>query len=182
MSTKRAGKDTVFDILKNASPGRPRIVRMAFADPLKDEVAQALGVSREFVETHKAQLRGLLQQWGTEARRALWGSDYWVKKMRFNVAASAADWVVITDCRFWNEIDFVRSLGGQIVRVFRVSEDETHDGEAGHETERFSSLEALPYDDTVFNTGGVPELVVRTRELYDKLLAQWSCAEPSNSR
>lgn len=65
--------------------------------------------------------RRILQWWGTEYRRAQ-QPNYWTTKVAMRVAqmhANDQDRVVITDCRFANEAQAVRTLGGEIWQVTR---------------------------------------------------------------
>jgi len=120
---KQSGKDTAFsqaaDILRREY-GK-KVGRVAFADPLKQEVSVITGFRVEFIEEHKQDFRTLLQVWGTDFRRHFNGSDYWLNKMDKIVANSTShyDMLFITDVRFKNEADFVRDRGGQLVRVER---------------------------------------------------------------
>ena len=68
-------------------------------------------------------VRELLQEWGTELRRAE-DPDYWVKRWLEQVYGVQK--VVAPDCRFPNEIEAVRRLGGQhwqVVRPGQASQD-----------------------------------------------------------
>lgn len=144
---KRAGKDTVAAALRNYL-GEADVVRLAFADPLKAELAKACDVSLEFIEEHKADFRLGLQFWGTEFRRNLFGKDYWINRTRdyFN-HVTGEGWgfppklVVFTDTRFPNEVDFIRSISGKIWRVERsdVIDNDPHPSERAlddHEPDR----------------------------------------------
>ncbi len=65
--------------------------------------------------------RGVLQWWGTEFRRNQSG-NYWSTQVAVQIAAGIAEgaehWV-ITDCRFDNEAQAIRRLGGEIWQVQR---------------------------------------------------------------
>jgi hypothetical protein len=150
---KRRGKDTVCDILLKLVPGA---MRMAFADPLKDEVAAACGVSREFLEQYKANFRQILQGWGTEFRRELYSQTYWIDQTELRLEAAKAakvPLVIITDVRFPNEWEFIIAHGGHTIRVFRDSlaaDTDTHPSETALDSHTFDwwvdnnhSLEAL---------------------------------------
>lgn len=133
-----AGKDTVADML----PAR----KLAFADALYREVAEAWGVEqhvlrcRETKETHQSRLalkncgsssflefsilnetwarspRELLQFWG-DYRRAQ-DPDYFVNAIAQHIANGLGP-LVITDVRFPNEAALVRRLGGQLWQIRR---------------------------------------------------------------
>lgn len=59
-------------------------------------------------------IRGFIQRLGTEGGRQTMGEDVWVDALFDGLNA---DKVVITDCRFTNELDAVRSRGGYLWRI-----------------------------------------------------------------
>ena len=122
MGRKGSGKDTFFSHLA-LSAGTKTIRRLAFADPLKEEVSKAMGVPVEWIEERKNQwwMRTILQIWGTEFRREHFGEHYWIDKMRQQIkrVSLSSDIVVLTDVRFKNEADFVINNGGVLIRVVR---------------------------------------------------------------
>lgn len=64
--------------------------------------------------------RKLLQRMGTEVGREIIGQDTWIKiaERKIKELGPAAR-VVITDIRFPNEAEWVRALGGKVVRINR---------------------------------------------------------------
>ena len=102
--------------------------RVAFADALKEEVANATGHSVEYIEEHKSQFRSLLQAWGV-MRRETGGDSYWIDKVREPVLdiENFGGIPIICDVRFQNEADWILAAGGILVRVVRPN----HDGGAG---------------------------------------------------
>jgi ribulose bisphosphate carboxylase small subunit len=77
----------------------------------------------------KEQFRILLQWWGTEYRRRLFRDDYWLvalsKKIEQYQNEDAI--VVITDIRFPNEFEYIKSLGGHMVRIARPDLNQSGD-------------------------------------------------------
>lgn len=127
------GKDTVAAML------RPHgYERLAFADALRDEVAEAIHtgdypapecltaealeafgmakVAEVYSKPTTPRMRALLQQWGTEYRRSQ-REDYWVSIMREKLATVEA--AVISDVRFPDEADLVHELGGEVWWIVR---------------------------------------------------------------
>lgn len=134
-----SGKGTVGDILVRHHGYH----QFAFADALKDAVASIFlwprgllegdsNASRAFRErvdpwwSHKfgyeVTPRLILQKMGTEACRHGIADNIWIAALEKRIAGYQD--VVISDVRFPNEIDFVRSAGGVLVRVKR-GEDPT---------------------------------------------------------
>jgi hypothetical protein len=133
-----SGKDTVADYLVNFHGFR----RESFANSLKDAVSQVFGWDRELLEGRTKQSREwretrdewwskrlkkditpryVLQYWGTEVIRKGFHDDMWVASLE-NRLRSSTDDIVITDCRFPNEIKAIRNSGGKVVRIKRGSE------------------------------------------------------------
>ncbi len=120
----RSGKDTIAAILVKDYGYTKR----AFATPLKQAAAILLnrrlsemegedGFDREAVLPEWGfTTRHFLQYLGTEAMRN-YQQDFWIRRMLS--AVIGLDRVVITDCRFPNEVDLVHRLGGTVVQVVR---------------------------------------------------------------
>ena len=129
-----SGKGTVGDILEREHGYK----KFAFADALKDAVASIFvwprgllegdtNASRAFREridpwwSHKfgyeVTPRLILQKFGTEACRNGIADNIWIAALEKRI--HGYEDVVITDCRFPNEIDFIRSAGGVLIRVKR---------------------------------------------------------------
>lgn len=122
---KRAGKDTFYSFLSEVAD-KP-VFRTALADALKqeiyDHVLKPNGLSRELLDSaeHKEGFRTILQWWGTEFRRRMFRDEYWLDKLGETVDSYAGKDVVlvVTDIRFPNEFDYIKSKGGLMVRVER---------------------------------------------------------------
>ena len=136
-----AGKDTIADYLVNIHQFR----RESFANTLKDAVSAVFGWDRELLEGRTAQAREwreqvdpwwadrlsiphltprhILQQWGTEVCRKNFHDDIWIASLE-NKLRNSRDDVVISDCRFPNEIRAIKQAGGIVVRVVRGAEPE----------------------------------------------------------
>jgi hypothetical protein len=131
-----SGKDTIADYLCTFHGFK----RISFAASLKDAVASVFGWDRELLEgTTKTSRewrekvdpwwaerlnmpdltpRWILQQWGTEVCRRAFHSDIWVASVE-NKLRQAKDDIVITDCRFANEVKAIKDAGGITMRVER---------------------------------------------------------------
>ena len=155
---KRSGKDTVFDMLSER-PGCD-VRRLAFADVVKQEVAVACGVGLSFIEAHKDTFRPILQWWGTEFKRELVRRDYWLEKVSCKLdelqRSEGSDnlTVVITDCRFPDEVELVRARKGFMALVKRHADGERNPD--GHESE--TDLDESCFDAVIPNRGNLEEL------------------------
>ncbi len=138
-----SGKDTIADYLVNIHQFR----RESFANTLKDAVSAVFGWDRTMLEgrtKHSREWRDqidewwskrldmaitprwVLQQWGTEVCRRGFHDDIWIASLE-NKLRNSQDDVVISDCRFPNEIKAIRNQGGIVVRVLRGPEPEWYE-------------------------------------------------------
>jgi len=139
-----SGKDTIADYLTNFHGFR----RESFANTLKDAVAQVFGWDRTMLEGRTKMAREwreqvdpwwaerlnmphltprwVLQYWGTEVCRKAFHDDIWIASLE-NKLRNSKDDIVISDCRFPNEIKSIKNAGGIVVRVIRGPEPEWYD-------------------------------------------------------
>jgi dephospho-CoA kinase len=167
---KQSGKDTLCEHLqKLLAPNK--IVRLAFADEVYREVAMACGVTIEFIKENKPLFRTMLQWWGTDFRRKLFGDEYWIKK--WMIAANRESMsrntycLVVTDVRFLNEAKLIKDLGGKLIRIYRsdaVSNDQ-------HQSE--IELQDIKPDYIIHNQYDIPQLHQNTVALLNKLREEY---------
>ena len=131
-----SGKDTVADYLVNFHEFR----RESFASTLKDAVSSVFGWDRTLLEGRTKESREwreqvdlwwaerlamptltprwVLQYWGTEVARRSFHDDIWIASLE-NKLRNSKDNVVVSDCRFPNEIASIKRAGGMIIWVQR---------------------------------------------------------------
>jgi len=136
-----SGKDTIADYLTNFHGFR----RESFANSLKDAVAHVFGWDRTMLEGRTKQAREwreqvdpwwaerlnmpdltprwVLQYWGTEVCRKAFHDDIWIASLE-NKLRNSTDDIVISDCRFPNEIKSIKAAGGIVIRVKRGDDPE----------------------------------------------------------
>lgn len=117
----QSGKDTLGSIYQALG-----YERLAFADRLKEETSRLLirlGIRSTPVDwsdpEEKAQYRGLLIQLGEGARTA--DPNVWIRPVERAIDQLVAP-VVITDVRYSNEAEMIRSYGGIIIKMLSVHE------------------------------------------------------------
>ena len=188
-----SGKDTVADYLTTIHGFK----RLSFASSLKDAVAAVFGWDRTLLEGSTrasrqwreqvdpwwaARLnipnltpRYILQQWGTEVLRANFHDEIWVASVE-NRIRNTTDDVVITDCRFPNEIKAIKRAGGITMRTNRGPNPDWHNiadlynnslldkepllkklNERGVHASEYSSV-GLQYDYHIDNNGTIDDL------------------------
>lgn len=173
------GKDTVASFLP--------ALRLAFADPLYEEVAQAFGVTvdwlqrREHKETPSVLLdvalcrdaafqsllpegvpqspRTILRLWGTEYRRRT-DSGYWLRRIERRALPTRDD-LVISDVRFDDEAQWVRDMGGQIWLVHDPRKPVPSGGHASTQDPKRFRPESI-----IRNDGTLDALRLRTEALW----------------
>jgi len=131
-----SGKDTAADFLVNFHGFR----RDSFAGTLKDAVASVFNWDRELLEGRTKEARAwreqvdpwwaerlnmpnltprlVLQLWGTEVCRRGFHDDIWIASVE-NKLRNSKDSIVISDCRFPNEIASIKNAGGKVIWVQR---------------------------------------------------------------
>jgi hypothetical protein len=134
-----SGKGTVADVLVQ----KHDFTKLSFADTVKDSTAAIFGWPRPLLEgdTEESRVfretkdewwsekfgydfspRLALQLMGTEAGRNVFHPDIWIHSLERKMTMYSN--VVIADVRFPNEIDFIHSKGGFLVRVKRGPDPE----------------------------------------------------------
>lgn len=173
MGRAGSGKDTAAARLVS----RYQFVRVAFADPLKDSALRLdpiVGAESTSYGSLPIRLSDVVRRYGwdraknsyPEVRRTLQNlgetvraddADFWLR-MALDKVRTADRWslpVVVSDVRYANEADALRSAGALMVRIERPG------ASAGGEAARHVSeldLDAYPADVTIPNTGTLGHL------------------------
>lgn len=169
-----AGKDTVAEVLNELGG----FIGYAFAARMKTMLATGIGLnmnslSREQKEAPldflpgKPSPRQLAQTLGTEWGRAI-HPDFWIALLARDIETD--DWTddpaVITDCRFPNEVAWVKRQGGVVWWIER-------DGIApvrAHASE--NAIGPQDCDRTILNLGTLEDLAVTVQQAYAQLQAE----------
>lgn len=182
-----AGKDSVARLIAERFP----VARIAFADRLKQECAAAWGVDvrifyelkdvrlrqlalarctdDEFVAAHRTLLeldalkpRTVMQTWG-DWRRAM-DPRYFIERMNetFEILVDGgAEHVIVTDCRYVNEIIWLRSRAGLL---WRVDNPRVTAPPSGHSSEK--EWRAANVDAVIRNDGTTEQLAKIATDLF----------------
>ena len=199
-----SGKDTIADYLTTYQGFK----RISFAASLKDAVAAVFDWDRESLEgTTKASRvwreqkdewwsnrlkmditpRWVLQYWGTDVCRNHFHNDIWVASVEHRLLNSKED-IVITDCRFSNEVAAIKNAGGIAIRVQRGLNPEWYDsaiaynrGPNGNVSWALSKMQldnmkihaseyssvGLKYDHVIENNGTIDSLHEKIKNLIN---------------
>ncbi len=130
-----AGKDTLANILIE----KYGFTKLSFAGAVKDVASSIFGWDREMLEGTTPESRKqreivdewwskrlnipnltprwVLQNFGTDLFRNHFHQEIWVACVEKKISSYKN--VVITDCRFPNEVSAVQNLGGKIIHIYR---------------------------------------------------------------
>jgi len=122
---KRSGKDTFGKLLKEEFIKTGKTVKLlSFAAPMKEILSKVFEISIEELEEFKNEnveiyrqhpedtksyqitnFRKVLQNFGSEAMKPIFGDNVWVELLNKKVKTSEEDVIIITDFRFPSEYD-----------------------------------------------------------------------------
>ena len=155
---KQSGKSTVARYLK----AKYKFAEVFWAEPLKEQIGRGLfGLDDAQLYGSDAAKEAIIPKWGMSAReiyqkvgtdcfRDRIHPDFWVilGSDRIHAVSSIGNDVVVTDCRFPNEMDAIKTLGGHSIRVIREGQ-ETKDE---HESE--TALDSYEFDTVLTASSG----------------------------
>lgn len=171
----RSGKDTISDCLV-ASHGYTKV---SFASPMKiameklnptiriPSTGQTLELKDavdyygwEELKTLSPDVRPLLQRFGTEVGREMFGENFWVEQALDSIPDGAK--AVFADVRFPNEADAIRNLNGKVWRVIRPGTEAAN----SHPSE--TALDDYDFDMYISNSATINELCQQVGDLEDE--------------
>lgn len=178
----RSGKDTVASILSRFGveyDEGPNIRVAAFADTLKTACGAIFGLDQEQLYGQTKEVpdafwgdtpRRILQLVGTECLRRGYRDDVWILALQRRIRVgdlAGAKHVVVTDCRFPNELAAIKEWGGVTVRVDRPQGPGASGGVTGHSSE--TALDGAEWDHVISNEGTLRDLHEKVTELAIKI-------------
>lgn len=149
-----AGKNFISEeifipLFQRKFPNR-RILPVAFADQLKVKTIVKYNLDRhEVYNTKPYNVRRLLQQEGTENGRDKYGADIWIRYLSewiYVLQKSGITDFVITDCRFLNEINWIKQSNGSVIRVNLHDYSNIQSNQSKEATNHVSETELDSYD------------------------------------
>ena len=178
----RAGKDTAASRLVEYHGFKT----IAFADPIRAAVLRldpyVQGCTRlsyvidrygwDYAKDHWPEVRRLLQIFGTEIGRDLFGQNFWIERLMESIDSTpSSNRIAITDVRFEDEAKALRKRGAFIVRINRTSAC-SNDVVLSHRSETESAGISPNY--VVPNHKSIEELYFRLDRLVPRLAKQRS--------
>jgi hypothetical protein len=193
---KGSGKDTVAAYLVKEH----NFERKAFADPLKRSIAALFDIP--FFEIDKLKnrdvlvgigeigepeyqqwiqyigikgltFRELLQRYGTEAHRDIFGDNFWVDITLPVQGFYPGRAIVVTDVRYRNEAERVKMLGGHVISIIRGSAALGEQDQ--HRSEQFCVEYPHLVDHKIYNDGSLEELYESVEDLLAKTPLESVC-------
>jgi len=152
---KHSGKDTAGLFFTQNG-----YMRLAFADALKDICKILYDLSEEQLngnDKEKIDLRynktprELLQFIGTLLRQNI-GKNVWSDIIKNKLFDTKGQKIVITDLRYPDELEIIKSFGGIIINIFRPNLEENEFNK--HESEQ----QKLSYDYQIINDSSISDL------------------------
>lgn len=190
MGAKGSGKDTAAAHLVE----KYGFERRAFADPLKRSVAALFDIPFSDVDKYKLDtecrvsmgyhiddqgqtfdsepvisnltFRQMLQRYGTEAHRDIFGEDFWVDQTLPVGGYYPGRKIVVTDCRFENEANRIKELHGYLIRINRPDLGDLNDGHSS-ENDWFDIKPNI----TIYNNGTIEKLNITISEALGELFS-----------
>jgi hypothetical protein len=160
----RNGKDTVADhLIENYG-----YERISFAAPMKEALYRLnpritinkvpgtpirTGVDIygwDDLKEYGPEVRELLQRFGTEVGREMFGEDFWVDAAIDSIQDGSK--VIVSDVRYPNEADAFKKLGGEVWRVVRPGYGAANDHASEH------ALNDYDFDQVIDNGGSLEGL------------------------
>ena len=199
-----SGKDTVANMLCELGA-----TQESFASPVKDVCASVFGWDRDLVEGDTIESRDFretpdifwtrklgidnftprlaLQLIGTEIMRDHFNSDIWISSLEYRLRKSSNDIIVISDARFQNEVNLIKSMGGKVLTGVRDELPEWNDiavkanngsVPARHTMNtRYKSVHAsewswvgFDFDHVIDNTGSLEDLEKQVNSFHSSLV------------
>jgi hypothetical protein len=171
-----SGKSTVSDIYSNELNADV----FAFADPLK-EIAAIFGFSRESLYGTQVQKATPDPYWGISPREFLqkFGSEIcrdelpkvipnmkltysvWIHLAQRHISSSQKEVIIMSDCRFADEVAMIRRIKGNIILIERPGIEKKED----HKSER-DIYRVIP-DFVIINDGDLEQLKRKAMLVYN---------------
>lgn len=155
----RSGKDTAAELLCLNYAFK----RHSFADVMRDSMYKLNPYATdkirvaELVDEHGwdvaktyPEVRRLLQVFGTEVGREMFGQNFWIDQA-FKQIDPAAN-VVIADVRFPNEADAIKQRGGHVIRINRHNVTAVNSHKSEH------AMDNYLFDHVIYNDGTLDDL------------------------
>ena len=172
-----SGKDTFADLLEVALINKIKFKREAFANKLKlvCSALTSLPIDTFFYRDKKNMIlpdygitiRELLQKIGDELRKV--DNGIWINALSSSLRKYKGNYI-ITDARYLNEIEFIKSLGGitiKIERPFHTDDSITNELSKHPSENEFEEYDSFNF--TVINDKDLKNLKIMAEKVADEI-------------
>lgn len=194
----RSGKDTVANIMRKELEAKGKSIEvLSFAEPLKQIIAKTFDISLGELEIYKnktdkftlsllqegkntseiinqTNFRKILQRFGTEGMKTIFGESVWVDLINDKIKKSNAEYFIISDFRFQIEAKTILNLSNRDIAecyFFYVDSDMSTISENLHSSEK--DLDTFTFDYYIHNMKGkLHETEFVVSELIQSLMEQ----------
>jgi len=156
---KQSGKTSACEYISRVFTKEKKAISSIynFADPLKEICQTILGLTHDqcygtddqknelvncYWDNKQLSAREVMQMLGTDMFRKL-QHDVWTNATIRKIQDEALPLSVIADCRFPNEVDAVKRVGGLVIKLNRNPHNSTHSSE--------TSLDSNNYNQNIFD-------------------------------
>lgn len=181
LGRKRVGKDTVADYLIN----NYNFTKHAFAHPIKEILKIMFDFSEHQLNIDKEKIddrwgispRIAMQQFGTDfvrddickyipnIKNNLYGETLWIKLFRIWYEKNKDKDIIISDVRFLDEIEVIKSLGGIIIKINRdTNQVDNHKSES-----KIDTYDKKLIDHEIDNNSNLNDLYSQTNNIINNI-------------
>jgi hypothetical protein len=170
-----SGKDTVAKTIMQLFPGKYR--QYAFAWPIKEASKIIFGFTDEDVNNRLLKERthpfwGITPRWALQSLGTDWGrnlirKDIWILRAQEEIKKNADEGfgTIISDVRFDNEADVIRSRNGSLICIRRPTLDTSLD-RYNHASE--GGINNIYEDVVIHNNGTLQQFKQKITEVFEK--------------
>lgn len=150
---KQSGKTTCSEFIANQFIGNVKIYN--FADPLKKDICiNILGLTYDqcygtddqknelvncFWNNKQMTAREVMQFIGTDIFRTMQES-VWTNATINKILRDKLDLAIVADCRFPNEVESIKAVGGIVIKLTRNPFNSSHESEIALDADRYNQL------------------------------------------
>lgn len=173
----RSGKDTVAAMMKRIlKNSNQKVEVVSFAEPLKEIISKTFDLDLSLLEKYKnnpdvhalkcintntfeseytSDFREILQRFGTEGMKPVFGNDVWARLAAEKCKKSDSEWIIISDFRFLIEYSTMMKYQSNEdfqVFAFKVESDNPNILVSSHSSE--TELNSFEFDYSIQNNWG----------------------------
>jgi hypothetical protein len=145
---------------------------------LTDKQLYGTKQDKETIDTrYEMSSRQILQKFG-EMMKKEFGENFWINSFKTRYERNYNDDVVVTDCRYKNEVNAIKDLEGYVIKINRDTDDGSKADTHVSETE---INEIFNYDYLIENNGTLEEFYGKLDEVYKNIKEHKQNKDQDNS-